>query len=347
MVLAGISIYVWLGVLALVLSIISIDLGVFHRKAHDVGVKEAVGWTITWVSIALLFNLGLYFSWDSIYTHDPNAGHTLLTHGEASMAFLAGYIIELALSVDNIFVFLVVFSYFKTPNALQHRVLFYGILGALIFRAIFIALGATILKHFEWSMVVFGAFLVFTGFKMGTHAGSIIEMKDNKVLKLVRRLIPVTDHFDGQKFFVRQAGKLVATPLLVTLIFIEFTDIIFAVDSIPAIFAVTDHPFLVFTSNVFAILGLRSLFFALAGAVQLFHYLSYGLSVVLIFVGGKMLYGYSQHNFFLDWPKFPIAASLGIIGGILAMSIIASVLWPPKEVAEVVPGGPGEPPINP
>jgi tellurite resistance protein TerC len=337
MILAGISVYVWAAVLALVLTIIAMDLGIFHRKAHTVGMKEALGWTVVWMLTALAFNAGIYFFWEKVYV--PHEGIQTLNHTEASMAFLAGYIIEMALSVDNIFVFLVVFSYFKVPAESQHRVLFYGILGALIFRAIFIALGATILHHFEWSMVVFGAFLVFTGFKMGTHHGEVIDMDDNKALKLVRRFIPVTNEFHGQHFFLHQAGKWVATPLFVTLVMIEFTDIIFAVDSIPAIFAVTNQPFIVFTSNVFAILGLRSLFFALAGAMRLFHYLSYGLSVVLIFVGGKMLYGYAQHNWMIEWPKFPIAASLGIIGGILAMSVVASLLWPPDDAQEN-PDGP-------
>lgn len=335
MILAGVPLLVWVGVLALVLTVIAIDLGVFHRKAHTVGVKEALTWTIVWVSLALSFNVTLYLGWDHFY--DPAAsGLHPLKASEAAMAFLAGYLIELALSVDNIFVFLVVFSFFKVPGHLQHRVLFYGIVGALIFRAIFIALGATILHHFEWSMVIFGLFLVLTGFKMGTHSGAVIEPEHNSLLKLIRKFIPVSNDFDGQKFFIVREGKWIATPMFVTLVFIEFTDVIFAVDSIPAIFAVTDQPFLVFTSNVFAILGLRSLFFALAGAVRLFHYLSYGLSVVLIFVGGKMLYGYFQKSFFIEeWPKFPIAASLGIIAGILTLSIVASILWPPDPPKEV------------
>ena len=335
MILAGLSIYVWLGVLALVLSIITIDLGLFHKKAHVVSVREALGWTVVWVTTALLFNITLYFTWDSIYQGVEPGMHELNGH-EAAMSFLAGYLIELALSVDNIFVFIVVFAFFQVPAHLQHRVLFYGIVGALVFRAIFIALGATILHHFEWSMVLFGLFLVLTGFKMGTHSGAVIEPEKNGLLKLIRRLIPVTNDFDGQRFFIVREGKWIATPLFVTLIFIEFTDVIFAVDSIPAIFAVTDQPFIVFTSNVFAILGLRSLFFALAGAVRLFHYLSYGLSIVLIFVGGKMLYGYFQKSYFVEeWPKFPIAASLVIIAGIITLSIVASILWPPEKVEEI------------
>lgn len=329
MLLAGISIYVWLGVLALVLTIISIDLGVFHRKAHVVGMKEALSWTVVWVMVALSFNLFIYFGWDSIYNAREGAAH-IYTNSEAAMAFLAGYMIELALSVDNIFVFLVVFSYFKVPSHLQHRVLFYGIMGALIFRALFIALGATILHHFEWSMLIFGLFLVLTGFKMGTHGGTVLELDENRAVRLFRRFVPMTSDFHGQNFIVHEGPKWFATPLLLCLVFIEFTDIIFAVDSIPAIFAVTSEPFLVFTSNVFAILGLRSLFFALAGAVRLFHYLSYGLSVVLIFVGSKMIYGYMEKSVFVEWPKFPIAASLGVIAGILITSIVASVLWPPK-----------------
>ena len=336
MILAGVSIYVWLGVLALVGTIVSIDLGIFHRKAHNVGMKEALSWTLVWVTVALCFNGFIYLGWDSFHTAREGAT-TVYTNADAAMAFLAGYLIEMALSVDNIFVFLVVFAYFKVPSALQHRVLFYGIVGALFFRAIFIALGATILHHFEWSMLIFGLFLVLTGFKMGTHGGEVIDLEKNRAVTLFRRFVPMTAEFHGQQFIVHDGPKWFATPLLLCLVFIEFSDIIFAVDSIPAIFAVTSEPFLVFTSNVFAILGLRSLFFALAGAMKLFHYLSYGLSIVLIFVGSKMIYGYTEKSIYVEWPSFPIAASLGVIAGILVISVVASLLGPPKEVAVLVP----------
>lgn len=334
MILAGVSLYVWVAVLALVAVIISIDLGIFHRKAHEVGMKEALTWTVVWVAVALAFNAFIFFAWENIHTAREGV-ESVYSNSEAAMSFLAGYLIELALSVDNIFVFLVVFAYFKVPSALQHRVLFYGILGALIFRAIFIALGATILHHFEWSMLFFGMFLVLTGFKMGTHGGAVINLEENRAVKLFRRFVPMTPDFHGQHFIVHDGPKWLATPLLLCLVFIEFSDIIFAVDSIPAIFAVTNEPFLVFTSNVFAILGLRSLFFALAGAIRLFHYLSYGLSIVLIFVGSKMVYGYMAKSVFIEWPKFPIAASLGVIAGILATSVLASILWPPKSATAI------------
>lgn len=336
MILAGISIYIWLGVLAVVLGIVAVDLGIFHRDGHSVKVREALIWTGVWFCCSLIFNLLLYLFWDQVY-HVP-AGmdpEHVLSRGEASMAFLAGYLIEQALSVDNIFVFLVVFKFFHVPSKYQHRVLFYGIIGALVFRAIFIALGAAVLSRFEWMMVIFGAFLVYTGIKIATQHGAEVHPEKNPVLKLFGKVIPLTKGFHDHHFFIREgAGKLVATPLFATLVMIEVTDIIFAVDSIPAIFAVTKEPFIVFTSNVFAILGLRSLFFALSGMMGLFRFLSHGLSAVLIFVGGKMLYGYAEHSLMPDWPKLPTALSLAVIVIILGGAVLASVWWPKKDEGE-------------
>jgi tellurite resistance protein TerC len=245
--------------------------------------------------------------------------------------------VEKALSVDNIFVFLIVFAYFQVPPKYQHRVLFWGILGALFFRALFIAAGAALLERFFWMMIVFGLFLIATGIKMVVIKDKKIEPEKNPMIRLFRRLIPVTPDFVGQKFFTRIDGKLWATPLLVCLIFIELTDIIFAVDSIPAIFAITSEPFIVFTSNVFAILGLRAMFFALAGLMQLFHYLSYGLAAILVFVGGKMLYNYVEKAVVPELSKFPVGLSLGIIATILTISIVASLKWAPKPPAAEVP----------
>ena len=308
--------------MAFVLLMLALDLGVFHRQAHKIEMKEALVWSGVWIGLALLFNLGLFLFWDQI---QPGSRHT---NEEAGFAFLAGYLIEKALSVDNIFVFLLIFGYFAVPEKYQHRVLFWGITGALIFRAIFIAAGATILEKFFWMMIVFGLFLIFTGIKMAIVKDKKIDPEKNPLVMLFRRLMPVTPEYHGQKFFTRLNGKVWATPLFVVLLMVEFTDVIFAVDSIPAIFAITSDPFLVFTSNVFAILGLRALFFALAGLMQMFHYLSYGLAAILVFVGGKMLYNYAEKAMVPEWPKFPVALSLGIIVAILATAIFASLKRP-------------------
>jgi tellurite resistance protein TerC len=323
--LAGIPILVWAGFLVFVLGMLALDLGVFHRKAHEVKIKEALIWSAIWIGLALLFNLGLYFFWDKL---QPGSAYT---PKEASLAFLTGYVVEKALSIDNIFVFLMVFSFFNVPSEYQHRVLFWGILGALIFRSIFIALGATLIQSFSWMILLFGAFLIITGVKMIWLKDRKIDPDKNPVVRGLRKILPVTPDYVGQKFFTKIDGKLLATPLLVALIFVEFTDILFAVDSIPAIFAVTKQPFIVFTSNVFAILGLRALFFALAGLMDLFHYLGYALAGILVFVGGKMVWTYYQHSWggFPDY-KFPIGISLSIILGILVLAIAISMLKPPK-----------------
>lgn len=321
--IANIPIWIWGAFMGFVLLMLALDLGVFHRHAHKIEMKEALIWSGVWIGLALLFNVGVFFYWDQM---QPGSAYT---NQEAGFAFLAGYLVEKALSVDNIFVFLLIFSYFSVPPQYQHRVLFWGIIGALLFRAIFIAAGAALLQHFFWMMIIFGIFLIATGIKMVVFKDKKIEPEKNPLVRAFRRLMPVTQDYHGQKFFARINGRLWATPLFVVLLVVEFTDIIFAVDSIPAIFAITPDPFLVFTSNVFAILGLRALFFALAGLMQMFHYLTYGLAAILVFVGGKMLYNYAEKVMVPDWPKFPVALSLGIIAAILTIAIIASIRRPP------------------
>ena len=324
--LAGIPLWIWGTFLAFVLGMLALDLGVFHRHAHEVKIKEALVWSAIWIALALVFNVVLYFLWDNIY---PASEYT---PKEAGLAFLTGYVVEKALSVDNIFVFLMVFAYFNVPAKYQHRVLFWGIIGALIFRALFIAAGSALLKQFAWMVLVFGGFLILTGIKMLIVKDKKIDPEKNPVIVGFRKLMPVTKEYHGQKFFTRIDGRLWATPLFITLLFVEFTDIIFAVDSIPAIFAITRDPFIVFTSNVFAILGLRALFFALAGLMSLFHYLGTGLAAVLMFVGGKMVFTYYMHTGGGQPEyKFPIGLSLGIIVGILAFSVILSILKPKKD----------------
>lgn len=305
-------VWLWIGFNLFVLLMLALDLGVFHRKAHIVSIKEATIWSVVWIALALTFNLGLYFFWNQI---SPTSQYT---NGEASLAFFTGYLIEKSLSVDNIFVFVLIFTFFAVPAAYQHRVLFWGILGALLMRGTLIAIGATLLKEFHWIIYVFGAFLILTGIRMALHRNEEMHPERNPLIRFVRRIMPVTDNYEGDKFFIRRAGKLMATPLFLVLLLVESTDLVFAVDSIPAIFAVTDDPFIVYTSNVFAILGLRSLYFLLAGVVDRFYYLKLGLSVVLVFVGIKMV--------MVDLYKIPVGLSLGIIAGILAISVIAS-LW--------------------
>ncbi len=278
--------WLWIGFNAFVLAMLAIDLGVFNRKAHEVHIKEALTWTAVWMALALLFNLGIYYY----------AGK------QQALEFFAGYVIEKSLSIDNVFVFILIFSYFKVPAKYQHKVLFWGIIGALVMRAIFIAAGVTLLKNFHWIIYVFGSFLVFTGIRLAMEKDKEIHPEKNPLIRLFKKYFPTTDQYDGDKFFVKRGTQLLATPMFVVLLVVEFTDVIFAVDSIPAILAITDDPFIVYTSNVFAILGLRSLYFALAGIMQLFHYLHYGLAFILTFVGVKML--------LTDIYKIPILASL-------------------------------------
>lgn len=298
---------------AVVLGLLALDLGVFHRKSHEVRIKEALIWSAVWISLALAFNGFVYF-----------------TRGSGpALEFLAGYLIEEALSVDNLFVFLLIFSYFRVPSIVQHKVLFWGILGALVMRALFIVAGISLIEKFHWIIYVFGAFLIYTGIRMVTEQGKEIHPERNPVLRLFRRLMPVTETYVEDKFFVMKGARRFATPLFIVLLMVETTDLIFAVDSIPAILAITRDPFIVYTSNVFAILGLRSLFFALAGLMKLFRYLNYGLCFILVFVGLKMLLA----EFF----KIPVVVALGVIIAILGASILASVLRrevpePPKPV---------------
>jgi tellurite resistance protein TerC len=296
-----------------VLAVLAVDLGVFNKKAHKITVKEAAAWSSVWISLSLAFATVIYFL----------RGHT------AALEFVTGYLIEYSLSVDNIFVIVLIFSYFRIAEKYQHRVLFWGIIGALVMRGTMIAAGAFLINRFHWVMYVFGAFLVFTGVRMALQDEADIEPESNPVLRLVRRLLPVTQDFRDQAFFVREPIKrghpvrLFATPLFVVLVLVETTDLIFAVDSIPAIFAVTRDPFIVYTSNICAILGLRSLYFLLASVIHKFHFLKLGLAVVLTFVGVKMLLG-SVYD-------IPIAVSLLVIAGILAVSMACSVIFPPKE----------------
>jgi tellurite resistance protein TerC len=321
----------YLGFLVLVFVLLAIDLGVVHRKAHAVSIREAAGWSVVWVTVAMLFNLGFYLYMRWHFPLDPRlmavpGFQPLVAARETALEFLAGYVVEYSLSVDNIFVFVVVLGYFGVPAMYQHRVLFFGILGALVFRGVFIALGAALLQ-FEWVVWVFGAFLVFTGVKMmSTGEEGIVEPHERWVIRQFRKRFPVTGGFHGQSFFVREEGRIHATPLFICLLFLEMTDILFAVDSVPAIFGLTREPFVVFTSNVFAILGLRNLYFLLAGAVDKFHLLKYGLGVVLVFVGLKMTvlnYLWSGH--------FPIAWSLAFIVVVIAVSITLSLLFPKQD----------------
>lgn len=306
----------YIGFTLFVLLMLGLDLGVFHRQAHEVSFKEATAWSAIWICLALGFNVGFYYYAASLFSIDVARN--------VSLEFLTGYIVEKALSVDNIFVFVMVFSYFAIPARYQHRVLFYGILGALIFRAIFIGAGSWLMQ-FHWIIYIFGAFLILTGIKMLLAPEKEMNPEKNFLIRLFKRFMPVTHELHGQKFFVRQNKVLYATPLLIALIFLELTDVIFAVDSVPAIFALTKEPLIVFTSNIFAILGLRSMYFMLAGAIDKFYLLKYALSFVLIFVGLKMVW---LNNAFGG--KFPIVYSLLFIVSTIAASIIASLLYPSK-----------------
>jgi tellurite resistance protein TerC len=300
------ELWVWAGFGAFVIGMLVLDLGVFHRKTHEVGLKEALSWTGLWVSLALLFGAGVW-RWQGT---------------DRGLEFLTGYVIELSLSVDNLFVFLLIFAYFKVPAAYQHKVLFWGIVGALIMRLIFIGAGIALIQQFHWIIYVFGAILVISGIKLALDKDKEIHPEKNPVLRLFRAIVPVAPNFVGAHLTTRINGRLVATPLLVVLIAIETADLVFAVDSVPAVLAITTDPFIVYTSNVFAVLGLRSMFFALAGVMKLFSYLHYGLSAVLVFVGVKMVIS--------DFYKIPTVASLLIVTGILALSVVAS-LWRPMQ----------------
>ncbi len=307
--------------LLFVFAMLALDLGVFNRKAHVVSFKEATVWSIIWVVLALTFNFLFYQ-----YALDRFGAETAKT---LALEFLSGYIVEYSLSIDNIFVFVLVFSYFAIPAKYKHRVLFYGILGALFFRAIFIAVGSALMQ-FHWVIYLFGGFLIITGIKMMFSHQEEIEPEKNFLIRIFTRFMPVTDTIEGKDFFVKKSGITHATPLFIALLFLEATDIVFAVDSVPAIFALTNEPLIVFTSNIFAILGLRSMYFMLAGAIDKFHLLKYGLSVVLIFVGLKMVW---LNDFYGG--KFPISYSLGIILGVIGISVIASLIFQQKKHLEI------------
>lgn len=296
------SYYVWGGFILFVVIMLALDLGVFHKKAHEIKIKEAVLWSIFWITLALVFNLGIYI-WD---------GH------EQGMFFLTGYVIEKSLSVDNLFVFLLIFTYFGVPKKYQHEVLFWGVLGAIIMRAIFIFAGIALIERFHVMIYIFGGFLIFTGIKMAFEKDKKIEPEKNIVIRLFRKFFPVTKEYREGKFFVKENGKVYATPLFVVLLFVETSDLVFAVDSIPAILAVTRDSFIVFTSNIFAILGLRALYFALAQVVDKFYYLQMALSVILTYVGVKMV--------IVDFYKIQTTTSLLVILSVLSVSIIASII---------------------
>ncbi len=300
----------WILFNAFVLLMLALDLGVFHRKSHEVSVKEALTWTVIWIFLAMIFNTVLYF-WRG---------------QQQALEFFTGYLVEKALSVDNIFVFIMIFTYFQVPTKYQHKILFWGIIGALIMRVIFIFAGVALLEKFHFTIYLFGALLIFTGYKMFNHSNTKIDPDKNPVLRFFKKFMPVTPTLHEDKFFTKIDGKRYATPLFLVLILIETTDLIFAVDSIPAILAITQDQFIVYTSNVFAILGLRSLYFALAGVVHRFWLLSYGLAIVLIFVGIKML--------LIDFYKIPIELSLLFIASVIAGSVFFSLKFKKKESAE-------------
>jgi tellurite resistance protein TerC len=310
------------GFVAFVIAMLMVDLKLFHTEEHEPTVKESATWVAIWISLAVAFGISLYF-W-----HDDGS--------RAAGEFFAGYLIEYSLSVDNMFVFVVIFGYFSVPRAYQHQVLFYGILGAMIFRGIFIALGTALIENFEWTIYIFGAFLIFTAYRIAKGAAEDIHPEHNPVLNFAKRRFRSTTKFDGQKLFTIENGVRMATPLFIVLVFIELTDIFFAVDSIPAIFAVTRDPFIVLTSNVFAILGLRAVYFLVAGGMDRLHLLKYGLAVILGFVGLKMLgeaIPCDGHGMFCHEGNLhvPIWLSLVVIIGVLAITAVASIMLSPKE----------------
>jgi len=304
----------WVVFNAFVLLMLVLDLGVFHRKSHVVRFKEAIAWSFVWVSLAALFALLVY-----LFGHHMVPNPTRPNH-ELALEFVTGYLIEESLSVDNLFVFLLIFRYFQVDRSHQHEVLFWGILGALVMRAAFILGGITLINRLHWFIYLFGAFLVYSGIRLFRPPETEIHPEKNPVLKLFRRLVPISEQYEGRRFFVKRGARWIATPLAVVLIVVETTDVMFATDSIPAIVAVTRDAFIVYTSNVFAILGLRSLYFALAGMMEVFHYLHYGLSLILIFIGLKML----GSEFF----RIPIDVALSVVGGILVTSVAASLVFP-------------------
>ncbi len=297
----------WIVFGVLIPTMLILDLGVFHRRAHAVKVKEALIWSSIWISLALLFCLGIY----------------LLMGSDKALLFITGYLVEESLSVDNLFVFLLIFTYFCVPAADQHRVLFWGIMGAIVMRGIFIVAGLALLEHLHWIVYLFGLFLIYTAVRLAFQKDKEVHPEKNPVLRLFRRFVPLTKNYHMNKFFVVSRGRRLTTPLLLVLVVIETTDVVFAVDSVPAILAITRDPFIVYTSNIFAVMGLRALYFALSGVIQKFHYLNYGLAAILGFLGLKMLV--------TDFLEIPVVASLGVVGGILALSAVLSLLRPRKK----------------
>jgi tellurite resistance protein TerC len=317
------------GFLVLVLVILALDLGVFHRQAHEVSLREATGWSVVWITLALLFNVGFYFFARHALAQDPRllaipGFDPSVAARQSALEFLTGFVVEKSLAVDNIFIFVVVFNFFAIPAKYQHRILFYGILGALLFRVVFIALGSVLLQ-IAWVSILFGIFLILTGAKILFSPDKPIDPATNPLIRFLRRCLPVHPQLEGERFWVKIGSHWKVTPLMVALLFIEICDIVFAVDSVPAIFALTKEPLIVLTSNVFAILGLRSLYFLLAGVIDKFHYLKYGLGLVLIFVGLKLAWLNEAFG-----GKFPISWSLGIITGLVGASIAVSLLVPKK-----------------
>jgi tellurite resistance protein TerC len=297
----------WTGFIFFIIGMLVLDMLVLQKKNREISIKEAILWTLFWIVLSLIFNVGIYFYMGFNY----------------ALEFLTGYLIEKALSIDNIFVFIIIFTYFDIPAKYQHKVLFWGILGAIVMRAAFIFAGVALIKELHWVVYILGAFLVYIGVRMAVKKEKEIHPEKNPVLRAFNELFPVATGYKGEKFFLKKAGRITATPLIIVLIVIETTDIVFAIDSIPAILSITVHPFIVFTSNVFAILGLRALYFAISGVMRLFAYLHFGLSAILVFVGVKML--------ITDFYKIPVSIALIVVGGILTVSIILSLLLPPPK----------------
>jgi len=318
------SVSIWALFIAFILAMVALDLGVFHRKDKVVTIRSALSWSAFWIALALLFNLFVYLLYENNYTWASLATEQL-SGRQAASQYLMGYVLEKSLSLDNIFVIAMVFSYFRVPLAMQHRVLFWGILGAVVLRGIMIALGVALINRFDWVTYLFGAFLLYSAARMLMLRHETVEPGDNPLVRLARRWLPVSDGYHGHRFVVRVDGKLVATPLLLALLLVESSDVMFAVDSIPAVFAVTRDPFIIFTSNVFAILGLRSLYFVLATYMEKFRYLKHALVFVLAYVGVKMIMSNHYH--------IPDPASMGIIVGILSVGVLASIRGAGKDPA--------------
>ena len=313
------QVLMWIGFNIFVVLMLILDLKVFHRRSHVISIKESLLWTAFWIALSLLFNLIIYF-WQG---------------QETALEYLTGYLIEKSLSVDNLFVFLLIFSYFAVSPVYQHKVLFWGILGAIIMRLVFIIAGIALVELVHWMLAVFGAFLVFTALRMAFQKDKQVNPEKNPVLRLFRRFMPVTADYEGDKFFIKRAGRYIATPLFIVVIVVETTDVVFALDSIPAILGITRDPFIVYSSNIFAILGLRALYFAIAGIIRLFHLLHYGLVGVLVFIGVKMILEVCYHYELPLGVEMPVGIALGVVGGVLVLSVIASIIWPRKPELEI------------